>query len=239
MLYPDIFQFRFRNVLIAAFIYLVHTNAFADITRVYHPYVDPLEREIEFRLTQSHDDIDKHTNLYSLGYGQAVSEKLFLEAYIIGSESDDSGADVEAFEAEALYQLTDKGSRAVDYGILIELERENENNITEAGATLLMEKEFDATSLTTNLGVIYEFGSGIDNEIDTLLRLQWRYRYQPSLEPALELYLDEYDKAAGPALIGLWRLSPGQKLRWETGLLFAIDDETPDTILRFSFEYEF
>lgn len=211
----------------------------ADIGRVYHPYVETLEREIELRITQSHDELDDHTNLYNIGYGQAINDKLFIEAYAIASESDISGADIEAFELEGIYQLTEKGSQALDYGLLIELERENENNITEIGGTILLEKEFGVTSLTTNLGLTYEFGSGIDNEYDRSARMQWRYRLRPTLEPALELFMDEYDKSAGPALMGAQRLAHRQKLKWELGLLFALEKETPDTMLRAVLEYEF
>jgi hypothetical protein len=123
--------------------------------------------------------------------------------------------------------------------ILVELERETQANISEIGATVLLEKELGPSSLTANVGLAYEFGSGIDNEYDRSARLQWRYRLRPAFEPALEVYVDEYDKAAGPAMMGLLRIAPGQKIRWELGLLFGLEEETPDKLLRAVLEYEF
>lgn len=211
----------------------------ADITRVYHPYVEPLEHEIEFRLTQSQDAINQHYQLYTLGYGQSVSDKLFIEGYVNSSESSNSGTEVEAFEVEGLYQLTEEGSHYFDYGVLLEAQRESKNNISDIGSTLLLEKGWQHSSLTANIGVTYEYGAGITNDFNIATRLQWLYRYKPYFEPALEIHLDEYDKCAGFTLIGSMSTSKNRKLKWEGGLLFALDKQTADTTLRALLEYEF
>lgn len=213
--------------------------AYADLSKVYHPYVEPMEKEIEFMATQSFDDLDEHETTYAISYGQALRENFFLELSTQASKNDDESLDVEDWELEGLIQLSEQGAGFIDYGILMELERETEENITEAGVALLLEKEIGRTSLATNVGIAYEFGSGIDNEYDRFLRAQWRYRLYPSFEPALELHVDEYDKAAGPAILGLARLGNGQKFKWEFALLFALEDETPDTTLKAVLEFEF
>jgi len=227
---------KLTPVLIAG---LLSGYVYADVGKVYHPYVEPLEREIEFMSRQSFDDLDEHETVYTLGYGQAIRENFFLELSAKAYKNDQQDFDVEDWELEGLLQLSEQGAGPVDYGMLIEIERETTDNITEAGVTILLEKEFGPTSLATNLGLAYEFGSGIDNEYDRSLRAQWRYRLQPSLEPALELHMDEYDKAAGPAILGLVRLGNRQKIKWELGLLFALEEETPDTILKGTLEFEF
>jgi hypothetical protein len=211
----------------------------SDITRVYHPYVDPLESEVEYRVTQSFDDLDYRYRLHTLGYGQAVTDKLFLEGYFNTSESTTASAEVEAFEVEGIYQLTEKGSHYFDYGLLVEAQRENKSNISDFASTLLLEREFGSTSLTANLGFTYEYGAGVDNDIYPLARMQWRYRYKPFLEPAMEIQLDKYDKCVGPSLIGALPITKHQHLKWEAGLLFGLDNKTPDTTLRFLLEYEF
>lgn len=211
----------------------------ADVSRVYHPYVVPLEQEVEFEWVQSHDNLDEHETGMSLAYGQSLNERWFVEGAVMTARDDQSGTDIVAYELEALYTLNERGSGWMDYALLMEVEREVDTNIWEAGAVLVAEKEWEATSLAINLGLTYEFGSGIDNEYDRSARVQWRYRYRPALEPALEIHLDEYDKAAGPAVTGLWRLSPGQKIRWDLGVLFALDEETPDTLIKAGVEYEF
>lgn len=228
-----------RNVIPALIACMLCGYAYADLGKVYHPYVEPLEREIEFTTTQSLDDLDEHETTYTIGYGQAVRENFFLELSTQASKNDDESLEVDGWELEGLLQLSEQGSGPIDYGVLVELERETEENITEAGITLLLENELGNTSLTTNIGLAYEFGSGIDNEYDRFLRAQWRYRLQPSFKPALEIHLSEYDKAAGPALLGLTRLGNRQKLKWELALLFAMEDETPDTILKAALEFEF
>jgi len=211
----------------------------ADITRVYHPEVDPLEKEIEFRTTRSEDELDKYRNTYTMGYGQAINEKTFVEGYAIATKSQDDSFDINTFDLEAQYQITETGSRAIDYGVLVEMERKIKLNVSEVTSTLLMEKEFDRYSATANLGVSYKFGTGIDGEFDDLARLQLRYRLQPSLQPAVEIYIDQYDKAAGFAVMGLLRPGHQHKLNWEAGILFGLNSSTPNTLLRCSLEYEF
>jgi len=212
----------------------------ADITRVYHPYVDPLESEIEFRFTQSYDSLDNHNRLYTLGYGQAVTDKLFVEGYSNTSESNSNVAEVKAYELEAVYQLTEKGAYFFDYGVLFEAQREIKSNISDFGTTLLLEKELGPTSLAANIGLTYEYGgAGIEDSINPSTRIQWRYRYKPSFEPALEVQLDKYDKCAGPGIVGLLQTSRTHKLKWEASLLFALDAKTSDTTFRALLEYEF
>ena len=56
---------------------------------------------------------------------------------------------------------------------------------------------------------------------------------------AMELHLGQDTAALGPALTGLYRFSPGKKMRWEAGVFWALDDDTPDQVWKFNFEYEF
>lgn len=226
-------------ILVVFFATAFSLPSYAAIGKVYHPYVEALEKEIEFIGTRSFDAMDDYQDSYTLGYGQSLTERFFLELSTHTEETSESDLDIVGYELEGIYQLTEQGAHAIDYGVLIELERESKANINEVGATLLMETELGQSSLTANLGLAYEFGTGIDNEYDRSARLQWRYRLRPAFEPAFEIYMDEYDKAAGPALMGLLRIAPQQKIRWELGLLFALEEETPDTLLRAVLEYEF
>jgi hypothetical protein len=66
-----------------------------------------------------------------------------------------------------------------------------------------------------------------------------RYRYSVEFEPAFEFYLDDQDWAAGPALMGTVKLSSRKQLRWELGLLFGLDGDTPDNNVRGGIEFEF
>ncbi len=221
------------------------TAALADgsaVDKVYHPYVEQLEWELEWRMAQEDDNPltgERNRQVHRLGLGRAVSEYLFVEGYLIGARNSEKGLEMEAYELEMLWQLTEQGEFALDYGLLFELEREHEKNRWEYSTKLLLEREFGRFSGTANLGLSYEWGHGIDNEFETSLALQARYRYSPRFEPALELYAGEDSRALGPVLTGTERLGPLKALHWEAGVVFGVESNTPDYTVRALLEYEF
>ena len=80
------------------------------LSRVYHPYVIPLEHELEYRtLLQDTKNPSDLKQLQILGYGQSFSENLFLEFYLISENTDGESAEISAYEVEALIQLTEQG----------------------------------------------------------------------------------------------------------------------------------
>src|SRR6056297_1412947 len=84
------------------------------IDKVYHPYVQPLERELEFRWLDYDVENSNSNQIYRLGYGQSFSQYWFFEAYIIGGrKANDFQAD--AYELEAKVQLTEQGEYASDW----------------------------------------------------------------------------------------------------------------------------
>jgi hypothetical protein len=224
---------------------ILSTRVLADgtaIDKVYHPYVDPLEWEAEWRMILQDEDPATGQNrrqLHRLGLGRAVSEFVFAELYLIGAKSADDKLDLYAYEAEVLWQLSEQGEFFIDYGLLFELEKEHQEEAWEAAATVLLEKEFGSFSGTANLGLIYEWGNDIRDEWETSLALQGRYRYSPRFEPALELYSGENTRALGPVLMGMEKFAPMKALRWEMGVIFGLDSETADYTVRALLEYEF
>ena len=212
----------------------------AEIGRVYHPYVEPMEREIEWRSNVVDDPgaQDQKDQKHWLGAGYSFSERWFAEAYVIAAKDNGEALKVEGFELEAKRQLTEQGEYWADWGVLFEVERETSENVWETSVTGLMEKEIGPTSLAVNLSAIYEFGGGIDNEFETAAALQWRWRYREKFEPAVEYYQGDDLSAIGPVGLGMFRIGR-QKLKWELGMLFAADSVTPDKTYRVLFEYEF
>lgn len=220
----------------------VNAPAFADgivVDRVYDPYVQPLETEIEWRsILQSDDetvDIDKHM----LGVGKSLSDRFALELYAIGTREGGESFDIDTFEAELRWQITEQGEYAFDWGAVFELERYTGENVWEASASVVAARDLGRWTALANLGLVYEWGSGIGDEIETELRLQTRYRLRESLEPAIELHLGQDTAVLGPALTGLIRTAPGRKLRWEAGVFLPLDSASPDRVARLNFEYEF
>jgi len=201
------------------------------IDRVYHPYVQALEREIEFRMVDSGDE-----QQYKLSYGQSLSDRLFVEAYLI---SNDDLTTIEAYELEARWQLTEQGEYSADWGLLLELEKDRHDNNWETAATVLMEREFGRWVNTTNLSLIYEWGDTIEDEVETALAMQMRYRYDRHFEPAIEFYSSQNTRGIGPVIMGDIRFDAGKRLHWETGVIFGLDTDTPDTNWRLLTEFEF
>lgn len=206
---------------------------------VYHPYVNTHEREVEYGLVVRDLGNDELT-LQRASFGYAWTDSFSTEFYLLNEFPSHGGVRARAFEVEARWQLTEQGEYASDWGLLLEAEIGDGIDRHELAAGVLWEKELGHRWVAAaNAAVEYEFGSDIEDELETAVRGQLRYLHSPAFEPALELYLDDIDHAAGPALLGSWRLTPGRQLRWEFGLYFGLDQDTPDKISRFNLEFEF
>lgn len=208
------------------------------IDKVYHPYVQPLERELEFRWLYFDQPAGGNNQVYRLGYGQSVSQSWFIEAYIIGDKSNNN-ATVDAYEFEAKWQLTEQGQYAADWGLLFEYERGRDRSVREFSTTLMAEREWGRLVGTGNFSLAFESGADIDNELETSAAFQLRYRYSRALEPAIELYSSQDTLALGPVIMGEQRFGIRKKLHWELGAIAGISNETPDATLRALAEFEF
>jgi hypothetical protein len=210
------------------------------VDRVYDPYVQPFETEIEWRSIVQQDDDANDLEQHMLGVGHALTNRWFGEIYAVGTRARDESINLDVYELELKWQLTEQGEYAADWGAAFELEREVDDDIWEASATLLLARDFSRWTTLVNLGVILEWGSGLDrSEVETVFRTQARYRLRPSLEPAMELHIGQDTAVLGPAFTGLYRFAPGRKMRWEAGLFFAIDENSPDRVFKLNLEYEF
>ncbi len=210
---------------------------FADSTaidKVYQPYVQLLEREIEFRTISDSDE-----NSYRLSFGKAFSERLFLEFYVTASDKKKGDPDIDGYEVEAKYQLTEQGEYWADWGVLVDFEKQNNNNSWEFSTAILAEKEWGKWVATVNFSGIYESGDRINDEFDTALALQSRYRYSRFFQPAVELYSGERTRGIGPVALGDIRFGKGKKLHWEIGAILGLDSKTPNTTWRLLTEFEF
>ncbi len=240
---PKPFSARLTSCLL--FIYLLSLlsvgPALADgsvVSKIYHPYVQPLEKEIELRtLYEKDDDLSDHQK-YKLAYGQSLSDTWFAEIYLIGSKDGGDTFEFEAYEAELKWQMTEQGEYSADWGVLFELEKE-EGGEWEVSSALLVEREWGRLVGTANLAAIYEWGGKTDDELESKLALQIRYRHSPRFEPAIEYFSGENYQGIGPLLMGREILGPAKRLRWELGAIFAINSDSPDLTIKTSLEYEF
>ena len=107
-------MFRSGRILTLGLLFCYHGLVAADgstIDKVYHPYVQPEERELEFRaiVENNSDRTSGDQQVYRLGYGQSFNDYWFGEVYLIGLKNDDQGLRLEAYELEALWQITEQG----------------------------------------------------------------------------------------------------------------------------------
>ncbi len=211
------------------------------IDKVYDPYVQAQEKEIEYRALfeqDSNNAVDGRQR-HKLGYGQSLSDRFFAELYVIGTDEQRDGFQVEAYEAELKWQLTEQGEFDNDWGLLFEVEKSRKDDIWEASSAVIAVHEWPKWILTGNLAVIYEWGDDIKDEWETAFAGQLRYRNVERFEPAIELYQAQGTQGIGPVLTGLLRPGAGQKFRWEVGAIFGLDSKTADTNWKLSVEYEF
>ncbi|WP_226876510.1 hypothetical protein [Microbulbifer hainanensis] len=212
------------------------------VDRVYDPYVQPLEKEIEWRsvaLNDENSDALDDRQLHRLGVGRSFSDRWFGEVYLVAGNHEDKNLSVEGAELEAKWQITEQGEYAADWGMLFELEREREDKQWEAAATLLSAREWGRWTGTANFAVIYEWRDDLVNEWETQLRLQARYRLSPAFEPMVELYAGQNTLGIGPVARGAFKFERARQLLWEVGVILGVTDESPDQTLRLSLEYEF
>ncbi|WP_448211007.1 hypothetical protein [Colwellia sp. MEBiC06753] len=229
------------NKLIVLLLAAINFQCFADgvvVDRVYHPYVLANERKVEWRFMSSQTD-KRNLLAQRLGFGQAIAENVLVEAYAIAERDETGNFDVQAYELEGRWMITEQGQYWADWGALVEFEKHNGEDNFEATLGLLMEKEFDQNSLTLNLFAIREWGSSIPSEWESEFRLQYRYRYLPEVQPAVELYAGEDFVGIGPAIMGIHRFVGQKQLKWEAGFITEVAHSGKNHTLRIAIEYEF
>jgi len=229
---------------LAFILLLLSGQALADgtvVDKVYHPYVQPLEREFEYRFAyqKQAEHPDNNAMAQKLGYGFSIAERMALEFYVIADRVSPEDYKLSGYEVELRWMLTEQGEYGADWGLLFELERQNNLDNYEFSTGLLMEKEFGPTSLTLNALAVYEWGQTLESEVEAEFRLQYRYRWLPQVQPAIEFYAGENYKGAGPSMMGVHKFSGLEQLKWEFAVIFAIDASTVNNTLRFALEYEF
>lgn len=211
------------------------------IDKVYHPYVDALETELEIRqlVQDPQPGTSNPAQVYQMSLGKALTDEIFSEVYIHAAKDRNGGWKADTLEVEVKWQLSEQGQYWVDYGLLFEYEDERQLDAREFTVGFLAEKESGNFSTAANFMVIREWGSAIRSEYETALAMQTRYRLRETLEPGIEFYAGEDTRGLGPVLQGTWRTGVRRNLHWEAGLILGLDSKSPDQTWRFLFEYEF
>lgn len=223
--------------------------------KVYAPYVEHRELELEYRPSRTVDDDDDKDDeqIHLLGIGYGVTPWWFTEIYSEWEREAGSGEDTgfEAIEWENRFQLTNPGEHWVDFGLLLEYEHTEAGDSPDAiELALLFEKELGRFEATYNLIFAHEVGDDAGSDFEFGDSFQFRYRLHRMFEPAVEFFsefgpiddvpsFDDQQHYLGPVAMGVLPLGDfGMKLQYNVGYLFGVTDETADGVIKAIFEFE-
>ncbi|MFT5636192.1 MAG: hypothetical protein ACI89T_001649 [Cognaticolwellia sp.] len=241
LIFKKLTRFSLLLLILSAFSTLTCQVALADgvvVDKVYHPYVLPNEQEFEWRMLSHQNDAGNSLG-QRIAYGKSITDNVMIEFYIVGERDRDGDFGLSAYEVETRWMMTDQGEYWADWGLLLEVEKVHELDVWEVTTGLLFEKEFGRDSLALNAFLIYESGSDIKNEFETEFRLQYRYRWLPQVQPAIEIYIGQDYTGIGPTFMGIQRFDGQKQLKWELGFITGLNGDDKDHILRAAIEYEF
>ncbi len=225
------------------------------IDKIYHPYVLPLTQEFEWRYTanERNDRLPNENNTLSqrIGYGRAISEKITLQGYLVGEKVNKNNYVLQAYELDFRWMLTEQGEYDIDWGMLFQIEKQHQKNNWAMKTGILAETEIGKSSITANMFVLYGNGKtlnnalpqnntdNITNEWESQFNLQYRYRLKPEFQPAIEFYAGSDILGVGPAFQGVHRFEKQKQLKWDAGVIFGLNNDSSNSILRLSIKYEF
>lgn len=222
--------------------------------KVYCPTVDQGETEVEFR---GHVDFDRdptldNAQIYKTGAGYGFTDYWFSEVYAeISRAPGDSSYNIESYEWENLFRLTEPGRYWADLGMTVSYERARDSaDPNKWEVTPIVQKQFGRQLATLNLVLERETGSNAEKVWD--LEYAWQYKLlgNPVLEYGVEGYghlgeVTHWDAASeqrhqvGPSIFGNIRPGVGRALKYQLGLLFGLTNPAPSRTLYGSLEFEF
>jgi len=215
------------------------TSNYALAAKIYSPRVEYGETELELRTEATNNKNKTDTLKTKLEIGQGLTQHWFSEL-LIKFERENNNTKAAAVEWENVFQLTEPGEYFLDMGIIVEIEKTLLSDEPDEVVTgLLLEKELGNFTTTANINFEKQFGDNHETEIGKAFNGRVLWRYQPTFQPALETFLEEEKKQAGPMIYGLFNLGNHKKLKYNAGVLLGLNDESPDQVWRFTLEYEF
>ncbi|MBI5150284.1 MAG: hypothetical protein HZA28_05900 [Candidatus Omnitrophica bacterium] len=255
MCIPAISRFSGKAVPVAGiivFIFLLSASDAWATKKVYSPYVEKGELELEARgsinFDDRHDEDGTQKQKYALGYG--VTDRWFTEVYgEVEKEYNDDGEDFDFYftevEWENKFQLTDKGQYPVDVGFLLEYAVSAEDKRADKLEwKVLLAKEIGKTKHYANFKFEHGVGGGHANETEGGFAWSSRYRLNEHFEPGFEYHaglgglnegrnFQEQDHQAGPVFYGALG-----DFHYDLGYLWGVSKAAFDGELKWILEYE-
>lgn len=231
---------------------LVSTSPVLASDKIYSPYVEYGEFELEYRGHITNDSKASKNNNTKDKVEVVYGFTEYWSAGLIGTWQKKSGSSREftATSWENIFQLTDQGEYWVDVGLYLEyVLAAKTNSADKVEAKLLLERPGLKFTHTANIVLEREIGAN-SNKV-TELEIYWRtkYRMQTALEPAIEVYsklgelgnagaFDTQKHSLGPVLMGKIPFGKDSKLKYEFGYLFGVSKAAPDGTWKWVVEWE-
>lgn len=232
-------HFLTRIMTVGCFLFFSHTALAA---KIYSPRVEFGETELEFRTemtnnNQSNSDDNKTQTKLEIGRGFTPH---WMTEFVAEFEQANGNTKASALEWENILQLSEPGEYPVDFGVLLEAEKALiSGEPDEAIVGLLLEKDLSNITATANINFEKQFGDNHETGVENIFNGRLLWRYQPLLQPAVETFLEKEEKQAGPMVYGVLNLANHRKLKYDAGVLFGLNNDSPDRVWRVNFEYEF
>jgi hypothetical protein len=246
---------RLRSVLIVpaligsiAICHLSDANA-DPASKVYMPTVVQGELELElnggYQKWKNHDDDKERQLVFDVGYGFTPWWK---SEFAVGyTRVPGQSAKLDELEWENIFALTEPGRYWVDIGLFAELARDHANgrNVLEVGP--MFQHEVGAIQSNLNFLLERELGSAAEPGAEVSYAWQVKWRGNSRFEPGVQGFgslgrTNDFGHATehkmGPAFFGQVALGSRNKLKYDGAILFRLNNNTPDTTVRFTLEYE-
>lgn len=248
-----------KNHFVARFVILLLPCIIASparaVDRLYYPYVEQGEWELEYFGTRSMDrdaaKDDEQKQQFSLAYG--ATEFWRTEFYAKYEKEPQDELAFDAWEWENVFQFTERGEGIVDVGASFAYEYKPQTNRADTlEARLLLAKDLDATSHTFNLNFEKDVGAGPKAGLEGAFVWSSRYDYSAWFEPGLEFSgeLGELENAGrfknhayylGPVAYGkvpFKLIGQSNGLKYRLGYLFGLSEVASDGQGVAQIEYE-
>jgi hypothetical protein len=226
------------------------SDASADpASKVYMPTVVQGEFELElnggYQKWKNHDDDRERQIVFDVGYG--VTSWWKSELAVGHTRVPGESYKLDEIEWENIFALTEPGRYWVDVGLFAELARDHANgrNVLEVGP--MFQHESGAIQSNLNFLLKRELGSEAEPGSEISYAWQVKWRGNPRFEPGAQGFgilgrTNDIGHATehkiGPAFFGQLALGARNKLKYDGAILFGLNNNTPDTTVRFTLEYE-
>jgi len=206
------------------------------------PIVEEGEKEIELKYGDARDGGKSIERVYTVGVGYGVNSRWFTELYAKYKRVDGEANVFDAWEWENKFQITETGKYPVDVGVLFEIERPRDHDEGwEVKVGPLFQTEFGKVQINANVLFEKHFKAegDVEKEWETLGQLQVKYRLSQPFEFGAQVFTEEHEAKAGPAIFGKMPIGGHTAVKYNVAWLKGLNDDTANHTLRAQLELEF